>query len=285
MLKSNYYKINKNLFLFNCYLNSKYRSLKHDNYFHIYEKLFEKFKNKKIVIVEIGVSNGGSLFMWRKFFGKKARIIGIDLNPTAKKWEKYGFEIFIGNQNDHSFWKFFFKTIGKADIIIDDGGHSNNQMINTFHCCHKNINNEGLIIFEDTHASYLKEFGNPSNFSFINFCFSIAHKINYNFFGKNFMYNYQKFIYKIEFYQSVVVFYINKNKSYKSNSIDNKGIILNAEDYRLKDKKFFLFLEKYKIFLKLYSTDKIYKTIKKIYPLIKYFLFKIDTKKIKSYFN
>ena len=99
------------------------------------------------------------------------------------------------------------------------------------------------------------------------------------------IYNYQKFIYKIEFYQSVVVFYINKNKSYKSNSIDNKGIILNAEDYRLKDKKFFLFLEKYKIFLKLYSTDKIYKTVKKIYPLIKYFLFKIDTKKIKSYFN
>jgi hypothetical protein len=285
MFKSNYYKKNKNLFLFNCYLSSKYRSLKHDNYFHIYENLFEKYKNKKIVLVEIGVSNGGSLFMWRKFFGKKARIIGIDLNPTAKKWEKYGFEIFIGNQSDHTFWKFFFKTVGKTDIIIDDGGHSNNQMINTFHCCYKNINNGGLLIFEDTHASYLKEFGNPSNFSFINFCFSIVNKVNYNFFGKNFINNYHKFIYKIEFYQSVVAFYIDKNKSYKSNSVDNKGIILNAEDYRLKDKKIFLFLEKYKTFLKLNSSDKIYKSIKKIYPFIKYFLFKIDSKKIRFFFK
>jgi len=58
--------------------------------------------------VEIGVANGGSLFMWRSFFGKKARIIGIDFNPTAKKWEKYGFEIFIGNQAHSIFWNFFF---------------------------------------------------------------------------------------------------------------------------------------------------------------------------------
>ena len=36
--------------------------------------------------------------MWRDYFGKDARIIGIDLNPEAKKWEKHGFEIFIGNQ-------------------------------------------------------------------------------------------------------------------------------------------------------------------------------------------
>ena len=43
--------------------------------------------------------------MWRKFFGNKARIIGIDINPIAKKWEKNGFEIFIGNQSDPNFWK------------------------------------------------------------------------------------------------------------------------------------------------------------------------------------
>ena len=49
--------------------------------------------------------------MWRSYFGKKARIIGIDLNPTAKKWEKYGFEIFIGNQADPFFWNSFLNKI------------------------------------------------------------------------------------------------------------------------------------------------------------------------------
>ena len=28
------------------------------------------------------------------------RIIGIDFNPSAKRWKEYGFEIFIGNQSD-----------------------------------------------------------------------------------------------------------------------------------------------------------------------------------------
>ena len=42
-----------------------------------------KYVNKKIVFVEVGVADGGSLHMWRSYLGKKARIIGIDLNPIA----------------------------------------------------------------------------------------------------------------------------------------------------------------------------------------------------------
>ena len=40
------------------------------------------------------------LYSCGEIFGPKARIIGIDLNPSAKKWTKYGFEIFIGDQSD-----------------------------------------------------------------------------------------------------------------------------------------------------------------------------------------
>ena len=32
--------------------------------------------------------------MWKKFLGKKANIIGVELNPEAKKLEKYGFTTF-----------------------------------------------------------------------------------------------------------------------------------------------------------------------------------------------
>ena len=87
--------------------------------------MFKKFIGKKITIVEIGILNGGSLFMWRKYFGKRARIIGIDLNSKTKQLKKYGFEIFIGDQANKNFWNKFFKKIGKVDIVIDDGGHTN----------------------------------------------------------------------------------------------------------------------------------------------------------------
>ncbi len=50
-------------------------------------------------------------FMWRNFFGSKARIIGIDMNPNAKKWEKHGFEIFIGSQSDKNFWRNLCKKL------------------------------------------------------------------------------------------------------------------------------------------------------------------------------
>ena len=70
-------------------------SIKWNNYFEIYENIFKKYENKKIKFVEVGIGNGGSLFMWRKFFGNKAKIIGIELNPDAKILEKYVFEIYI----------------------------------------------------------------------------------------------------------------------------------------------------------------------------------------------
>jgi len=33
--------------------------------------------------------------MWREYFGEKARIIGVDLNPIALELEKDDFEIYI----------------------------------------------------------------------------------------------------------------------------------------------------------------------------------------------
>ena len=89
--------------LIKSFKNAPKYSIKWSNYFEIYENLFKKFVNKKITFVEIGIGNGGSLFMWKKFFGKNARIIGIELNPDAKKLEKFGFEIFIGDQSDPFF--------------------------------------------------------------------------------------------------------------------------------------------------------------------------------------
>ena len=161
------------------FFRSPYRSTKHSSYFNSYESLFSSFIDKKITFIEIGVLNGGSLFMWRDYLGENARIIGIDNNPAATRWEKYGFEIFIGDQGDPNFWHSIHKDIGSVDIVLDDGGHLDFQQIITLVENAKFINNKGLIVIEDTHASYKKEFGNPSKYSFINFVFNLINRINY----------------------------------------------------------------------------------------------------------
>ena len=58
------------------------------------KEIFNKYVGKKITFVEVGVLHGGSLFMWREYFGKEARIIGIDLHPKAKELEKL-YDIFF----------------------------------------------------------------------------------------------------------------------------------------------------------------------------------------------
>ena len=78
--------------------------------------------------------------MWRDYLGENARIIGIDLNPEAKIFEKEGFEIFIGDQQSPKFWDYFFHEVGKIDILLDDGGHTNEQQIMTTEKCLENIN-------------------------------------------------------------------------------------------------------------------------------------------------
>ena len=132
-LPLNSLEINSNLKLFQIYKNLKHVSLKNDTYFQVYEEIFSKYVGKEITFVEIGVLHGGSLFMWKEYFGEKARIIGIDLNSKAKELEKHGFEIYIGSQSDESFWNDFFNKVGKIDILLDDGGHSNAQQIITLY--------------------------------------------------------------------------------------------------------------------------------------------------------
>ena len=165
-------------------------SIKWSNYFDIYKNLLSKYKKKKITLVEIGIGDGGSLYMWRSFLHKKSNIIGVDLNPEAKKLEKDGFKIIIGDQSKKEFWKSFFKKVGKVDILIDDGGHTNIQQITTLVESVNFIKNGGKIIIEDTHTSFMskKGFNNPSKYSLVSFSSSLIenlHRRNPNIKKKN----------------------------------------------------------------------------------------------------
>jgi len=220
----------------NSFIKSKYLSNKHLNYFDVYDDLLKDYIDKEIIFVEIGVLNGGSLFMWRDYFGPKARIIGIDLNPAAKKFEKDGFEIFIGDQEKPEFLNDFFKKIGKIDILLDDGGHTNNQQIVTTLNSIENIKDGGLLIIEDTHASYMKEFGNPSENSFVNFSKKNIDYINFRFpnIGEIKEIFYQN-VFSITFFESIICYKINRKFCKKNIPVKNQGENLNHKDFRYGD--------------------------------------------------
>ncbi len=163
-----------------CFDPEGYISDKWDNYFRVYDRYLNKYVGTDVTFVEIGVKNGGSLFMWREFFGPQARIIGIDLNPKAKQFEDHGFEIFIGDQNSEEFWKDFYQKVGKVDAMLDDGGHRNdNQIITTFHALNHLVDG-GVLLVEDVHTSYMKGFGNPCDTSFLSYCKLLADGVQKN---------------------------------------------------------------------------------------------------------
>lgn len=226
----------QDLEIYKSYLASPYLSLKHSAYFQVYEELLSKYRNKKITFVEVGVLNGGSLFMWRDFFGLEARIIGVDFNPLAKRWEEDGFEIFIGSQSSPDFWRDFFSSIGMVDVLLDDGGHTNEQQIVTTHQSIPFIKDGGLLIVEDVHASYFKDFGNPSKYSFINYAKLFIDGINARFPGVEVVKNmFRDAVYSAHFYDSIVAFSVDRRKCFVSSWTSNEGRTFEAEDYRHHD--------------------------------------------------
>ena len=263
----------KKTLTFKAFKKSKYLSLKYFNYFPIYDSLLKKFRNKKIIFVEIGVFSGGSLFMWRHFFGKKAKIIGIDLNPDIKRFKKYGFEMVIGDQSDEEFWKKFFKKYGKVDIILDDGGHTNYQQIKTVNNCVSNIRDGGLLITEDVHTSYIKDkWYNPSKYSFINYTKKLIDDLNSRYPGlKKQKFSLNKYIYSIQNFESITVFNINRKLSKMNKEVRNDKKSTNPKEFRA-------MLSKNSFFYKI-------KNFFRTKTNFTYFIFLINSFKLRNFFK
>ena len=129
------------------------------HYFDIYHRHFARFRGRRIVVLEFGVSYGGSLQMWRNYFGRKARIYGVDINPRCKQFEGRRIKIFIGDQEDREFLRSIAEKIGPIDVLIEDGGHTMGQQIATFEELYPKVKEDGVFLIEDLHTSYWKKFG------------------------------------------------------------------------------------------------------------------------------
>ena len=128
-------------------------------YFEIYERHLSRFRNTDVHLLEIGVSHGGSLQMWRDYFGADACIVGADVKPRCKRLEKDGFQILIGDQADRDFLRSIATELPRLDVLIDDGGHTMKQQMHTFEELFPHISHDGVYLVEDLHTSYFSDCG------------------------------------------------------------------------------------------------------------------------------
>ena len=134
--------------------NSSRMIHKWQHYFEIYDRHFARFRGTDVCVVEFGVYQGGSLQMWKHYFGPRARIIGVDVNPHCKHAEEDQIEIIIGDQEDRAFLRSLRERIPRIDILIDDGGHTMSQQIRTFEELFPHLASNGVYLCEDMHSSY-----------------------------------------------------------------------------------------------------------------------------------
>jgi 23S rRNA U2552 (ribose-2'-O)-methylase RlmE/FtsJ len=124
------------------------------HYFDVYHAELAAFRGKPVRMLEIGVQQGGSLRMWQEYLGPQARIFGMDIDPATARHALPGGKVFIGDQADQDFLRRCLEETGPLDIVIDDGGHTMRQMINSFEVLYPTLNKPGVYIVEDTHTAF-----------------------------------------------------------------------------------------------------------------------------------
>ena len=158
-------------------------------YVEHYQKYFQPLRKRKLNIFEIGVggygnpaAGGASLRMWKYYF-PRSRIFSIDIYDKHLLEEKR-IKIFKGSQSDRKSLEDIFQQIGSLDIIIDDGSHINEDIVNTFKILFPLLKSGGIYVVEDIQTSYWPQFGGDSEnlnnpVTAMNYFKNLADSLNY----------------------------------------------------------------------------------------------------------
>ncbi|QPC86051.1 class I SAM-dependent methyltransferase [Mesorhizobium sp. NBSH29] len=144
------------------------------HYLPLYDRYFAAFRGasgsgalhptakltRPVRMLEIGVSKGGSMELWREYFGPDAILYGIDIDPACAAFDgEAGNKVRIGSQDDPAFLKRVVAEMGGIDIVLDDGSHVAKHQKESFDTLFPLLETGGLYVVEDLHTAYWREFG------------------------------------------------------------------------------------------------------------------------------
>lgn len=138
-----------------------YVSHKMTHYPFVYDKILKPLldADKPVRLLEIGVQNGGSLEIWKKYLPTGSEIHGVDINEDCLQL-KFPENVYfhLGSAADQEFMNRTFAQ-GFFDIILDDGSHICSDIISTFLNLFPRLAPGGVYLAEDLHTSYWANFG------------------------------------------------------------------------------------------------------------------------------
>ena len=133
-------------------------TVKWSQYFPVYESHFGRYVNRPLTFWEIGVQDGGSLQLWKEYFGPYAKIIGLDIVDVSRVDEPQ-IHTRIAHQGDHDQVQAVLDEFGPPDIVLDDGSHQMGDILATFSQVYPQMSPSGVYMVEDLHCAYWDNFG------------------------------------------------------------------------------------------------------------------------------
>lgn len=138
------------------------------HYIPLYDRYLAPYRGTNFKFLEIGVSKGGSLQVWREYFGPDATIMGIDIDPECAQFDGQAGMVRIGSQDDPEFLNKVIDEMGGVDVVLDDGSHVMQHIRTSFHALFPRLSTPGLYLIEDLHTAYWTQWGGgvdaPANF-------------------------------------------------------------------------------------------------------------------------
>jgi hypothetical protein len=132
---------------------------KFHHYLPIYERYFGPYRGRPVKFLEIGVSKGGSLELWRRYFGPDAVIFGIDIDPACAQFDGQAASVRIGSQADPAFLNRVVDEMGGLDVVLDDGSHQMDHLRTSLLTLFPRLSVNGVYMVEDLQTAFWRRFG------------------------------------------------------------------------------------------------------------------------------
>lgn len=129
------------------------------HYIPLYDRYFSRFRGSSFKFLEIGVSKGGSMQIWRDYFGDDATIFGIDIDPECAQFDGQTGQVRIGSQDDPEFLKSVVEEMGGVDVVLDDGSHRMDHVAKSLDILYPMLSEDGVYMVEDLHTAFWEDFG------------------------------------------------------------------------------------------------------------------------------
>ena len=142
------------------------------HYEHLYGKVLGPYLNTEINFLEIGLGcgmsygPGKSIPIWKELFSKiNISVLEYD-EECANKFKNKVNNLYTGDQSNLQLLDRIGQEVGPFDVIVDDGGHTRKQQVNSVIGLWPYVASKGVYVIEDFFTSFLQKFNDNKESSF-----------------------------------------------------------------------------------------------------------------------